>query len=50
MIIDEEFARGKHLQSPTLNEIIEYLDKMKVPTIALIDGQALGGGISFRDK
>ncbi len=42
----KEFARGKHLTSPTLNEIIEYLDKMKMPTVALINGQALGGGES----
>jgi 3-hydroxyacyl-CoA dehydrogenase len=40
-----EFAKGKHLLSPSLNEVLEALDDFDKPLLACINGVALGGGL-----
>lgn len=40
-----EFAKGRHLLSPSLNEVLESLDDFDKPLLACINGVALGGGL-----
>eukprot|EP00605_Chrysophyceae_sp_TOSAG23-4_P002910 GSChrysophyteH1.ASY1.ANO1.3205.1 assembled CDS len=42
-----EFARQKHLQHPSLNEVITALDEVSVPTVAGLHGFTLGGGLEL---
>jgi 3-hydroxyacyl-CoA dehydrogenase len=40
-----EFARGGHRTSPSLTEVIDYMDSYNTPLIASVHGSALGGGL-----
>jgi 3-hydroxyacyl-CoA dehydrogenase len=41
----KEFARGGHMNSPSLNDVINYLDSYPIPVVAGLHGSALGGGL-----
>ena len=40
-----EFARGGHRTSPSLTDVIDYMDAYNTPLVAGIHGTALGGGL-----
>ena len=40
-----EFARGGHRTSPSLTDVIDYMDAYTTPLVAGIHGTALGGGL-----
>ena len=40
-----EFARGGHRTSPSLTDVIDYMDSYSTPLVAGIHGTALGGGL-----
>lgn len=42
-----EFARGKHLTQPSLNDVIAALDTSPIPIVCGIQGYALGGGLEL---
>lgn len=42
-----EFAKHKHAASPSLNDVIASLDSLESPTVAYINGYALGGGFEL---
>jgi 3-hydroxyacyl-CoA dehydrogenase len=41
----KEFTRGGHQTSPSLADVISYLDSFPAPIVAGIHGTALGGGL-----
>lgn len=43
----KEFATGGVLTQPMLGDVIERLDKVKVPTVAAVHGTAFGGGLEL---
>ena len=42
-----EFARGRHLSTPSLHDILAALDASRVPVVCGLHGYALGGGLEL---